>query len=93
MELYTVVICQVKNESPLVPRERSSRNVALGAAIRAARRKRGLTQEALAFEANLDRSYFGAIERGEFNLTIDTLVKIAHALDMAAWETLKLAGL
>jgi hypothetical protein len=29
----------------------------------------------------VDRSYFGAIERGEFNISLDTIVKIAAGLD------------
>ena len=29
----------------------------------------------------MDRSYFGAIERGEFNVSLDTTVRIAIALD------------
>lgn len=52
----------------------------LGVAIRKARLELGLSQEALAVDAGLDRSYMGGIERGEHNLTIINLVKIAAAL-------------
>jgi len=55
--------------------------VALGAAIRTARTAMGLSQEALAAEAELDRSYMGGIERGEHNLTVLNLVKVAEALN------------
>ena len=58
--------------------------VALGAAIRRARSSRGLSQEALAVDADLDRSYMGGIERGEHNLTLMNLVKIAGALKVRA---------
>ena len=58
--------------------------VALGAAIRRARSAKGLSQEALAVDADLDRSYMGGIERGEHNLTLMTLVKIAGALKVRA---------
>lgn len=42
----------------------------------------GLSQEALAVDADMDRSYVGGIERGEHNLTIMNLVKIAEALQV-----------
>ena len=54
--------------------------VALGNAIREMRRERNLSQEALAAESELDRSYVGGIERGEHNLTVMNLQKIATAL-------------
>lgn len=57
--------------------------VALGAAIRRERSNRGLSQEALAVDADLDRSYMGGIERGEHNLTVMNVVKIAGALKLA----------
>lgn len=55
--------------------------VSLGDVIRQSRAKRGLSQEALAVDADLDRSYVGGIERGEHNLTVLNLRKIAAALD------------
>ena len=57
--------------------------LALGAAIRRERYNRGLSQEALAVDADLDRSYMGGIERGEHNLTVMNVVKIAGALKLA----------
>lgn len=54
--------------------------VSLGAAIRAARQAQGLSQEALAELAGIDRSYMGGIERGEHNISIINLLKIADAL-------------
>lgn len=58
----------------------------LGKRIRAKRRELGLSQEGLAHEAGLDRSYVGRIERGEHNLTFVSLVRIARAMgcDVAA---------
>ena len=52
----------------------------LGDAIRQKRSEKGLSQEALAVDAELDRSYVGGIERGEHNLTLMNLKKIADAL-------------
>ncbi len=45
-----------------------------------------MSQERLAHESGLDRSYVGRVERGEHNLTFVSLVKIARALgrDVAA---------
>jgi DNA-binding XRE family transcriptional regulator len=66
---------------------------AIGAAIKAARRRIGLSQEALAHDAGLDRSYVGGIERGEHNLTVLNLLRIADALDCKGAVILKSAGL
>lgn len=52
----------------------------LGSRIRAARKEAGLTQEELAHESDIDRSYIGGVERGERNLTFTILCKIARAL-------------
>ena len=52
----------------------------LGKRIREMRQERGLSQEHLALEAELDRSYVGGVERGERNLTFRSLCQIAHAL-------------
>lgn len=58
----------------------------LGQRIRAKRKERGMSQEGLANEAGLDRSYVGRIERGEHNLTFVALVKLCRAMgcDVAA---------
>ena len=58
--------------------------VALGAAVRRPRSAKVLSQEALAVDADLDRSCMGGIERGEHNLTLMNLVKIAGALKVKA---------
>lgn len=76
-----------------MPPKKSPANIAFGSAIRDARKERGFTQESFASEAEIDRSYYGAIERGEFNLTVDTILKIAVGLDMRASELFERAGL
>jgi len=76
-----------------MPPQKSAAVVAVGQAIRSLREEHGSSQEAFAAAAGLDRSYYGAIERGEFNVTIDTLAKIAGALDMPASRVLERAGL
>ena len=67
--------------------------VALGEAVRRARTGAGLSQEALAVDADLDRSYMGGIERGEHNLTVMNIVKIADALKLKPSTLLDSAGL
>jgi transcriptional regulator with XRE-family HTH domain len=69
-----------------MPAKKSLANRALGEAIRSARESGGHTQEGFARKAGMDRSYYGAIERGEFNLSVDTVLKIAAALEMTACE-------
>ncbi len=61
----------------------------LGQRIRDARRELDMSQERLTHESGLDRSNVGRVERGEHNLTFDSLVKIAGALgrDVAALTT------
>lgn len=60
--------------------------LALGKAIREARRNRGISQESLALKAHIDRSYMGAIERGDQNIGIMHLTRIAYALEMTLAE-------
>ena len=67
--------------------------VALGDAIRRVRFAQGIAQEELALRCELDRSYVGGVERGESNVTVLNITKIASALDMNASELLEQAGL
>ena len=67
--------------------------VALGAVIRRARAGIGLSQEALAVDAGLNRSYMGGIERGEHNITIMNIAKIAGALKVKPSVLLESSGL
>ncbi len=50
------------------------------------RKAKGMSQEVLSGLAGLDRTHYSKIERGLRSPTIDTLFKIAHALDMAPHE-------
>jgi transcriptional regulator with XRE-family HTH domain len=54
----------------------------LGKSVRARRTALGLSQEALAERANLHWTYIGGIERGERNVSLLNIVKIARALDV-----------
>jgi transcriptional regulator with XRE-family HTH domain len=72
-------------------RSLSAGHRALGDAIRARRQERGLSQEELAHEASLDRSYMGQVERGEKNLGFTNLLKISGALDLKPSDLLRRA--
>ncbi len=67
--------------------------LALGTTIRARRAELGLSQEELAHAAGVDRSYMGGLERGEHNLTVITLCRIAAAVDLCPSDLLKRGGL
>jgi transcriptional regulator with XRE-family HTH domain len=56
----------------------------VGRRIRDLRQAKGWSQEKLAEEADLDRTYIGRIERGEKNIGVENLVKIAEALGSKA---------
>ena len=60
--------------------EKNQHLIALGKNIRDKRKAKGLSQEQFAFRANIDRSYFGGIERGERNVSFLTLIKISKCL-------------
>jgi transcriptional regulator with XRE-family HTH domain len=65
----------------------------LGEAVRARRAQMGISQEALADLAEIDRSHMGKLERGERNVTILNLIRIATAMNCAPSELLSDAGL
>lgn len=65
----------------------------LGEAVRAARKARGLSQEALADAAGIDRSHMGKIERGERNVTLLNVGRIASAMGCRPSDLLASAGL
>ena len=53
---------------------------ALGERIRAQRKTCQISQDALALACSIDRSYMGRIERGEVNITVEKLYRIASEL-------------
>lgn len=54
--------------------------------LRRIRVKSGFSQERLAFDSGVDRSYVGGLERGEHNPTIDLLERLAQTLNVAVHE-------
>jgi transcriptional regulator with XRE-family HTH domain len=57
--------------------------------MRRLRAARGLSQEALAHESDINRTYLSAVERSERNVSIDNIARIAKALKLEPWKLLK----
>lgn len=60
-----------------------------GNALRSRRIAKGLSQEKLAEEAGLHRTYIGALERGEKNVTLSNLKKLADSFGIGLHELLR----
>ena len=57
--------------------------------MRRLRAERGLTQEALAGESGMNRTYLSSVERSERNVSIDNIARIAAALHVEPWTLLR----
>jgi DNA-binding XRE family transcriptional regulator len=57
--------------------------------IRVARVTKGWSQEDLALECDLDRTYVSAVERARWNVSLSNIERFAIALDLAPWVLLK----
>ena len=53
------------------------------------RAKRGLSQEALAFECDINRTYLSGVERSERHVSIDNIARVAKGLKVEPWRLLK----
>lgn len=60
-----------------------------GMRVKILRKSKGISQEFLAERAQLDRTYIGGIERGERNVSLINIEKIAKALDIEIDELFK----
>ena len=69
--------------------KRDERCVAFGLAVRKFRTDLGLSQEALAAEVNIHRTYIGGIERGERNPTLTMIHRLAAELGVEPSELLE----
>ncbi len=61
----------------------------VGVALRKQREALGISQEAFADKIEMHRTYYGALERGETNLTLRTLRRVCTGLGVKIWEVLK----
>ncbi|MFZ6846473.1 helix-turn-helix domain-containing protein [Undibacterium sp. RuTC16W] len=73
------------------PHAREKVLVAFGFAVRRTRKAQGISQEELALKCEIDRSYMGAIERGEQNPGLLHLARIAKALSVKIEELMAAA--
>jgi transcriptional regulator with XRE-family HTH domain len=64
----------------------------LGAYLRGVRERRGWSQEEMGYRARLHRTYVGAVERGEYNLTLLTLRRITDTLGVTMVEAVRSAA-
>lgn len=55
-----------------------------GEVLKTAREKAGMTQEKLAFEADIDRTYISRLENNKMSPTLDTLLRLGDALSVPA---------
>ena len=63
--------------------------VLFGRRVRQLRKEKGVSQEAFAHQIQIDRSYFGSIERGERNVSLENICLIAAGLGVAPAELLR----
>lgn len=66
---------------------------AFGDAVREIRKKQNISQEALADLAEMDRSYLGGVERGEHNIALVNIQRIADALEISIAQLMQKAKL
>ena len=64
----------------------SPAHAAFGDALRQLRKERGISQEGLALKSGLNRGYYGDVERGERNIALANILKIADALELPTSE-------
>jgi transcriptional regulator with XRE-family HTH domain len=76
-----------------IPRsKKSSVAVALGRVLREKRTAAGLSQERFAELVDLSKNYIGNLERGEYEISITVLDRVANALHLKASDLMKSAG-
>jgi transcriptional regulator with XRE-family HTH domain len=69
--------------------KRKAMQEVFAANLRRARLEAGITQEALAHLAGLDRTYVGQVERGERNISIGNIERLARALGIDEAELMR----
>jgi len=75
------------------PHSKEKTLLAFGTAVRQVRKERGISQEELALKCEIDRSYMGAIERGQQNPGLLHIARIAKALDTKIEKLMAVAKL
>jgi transcriptional regulator with XRE-family HTH domain len=67
----------------------NSLSVRLGLAVRQRREALGIRQQDVARRLKMHRTYYGAIERGQKNVRLDTLGRICAVLKIQMWELMQ----
>jgi len=65
-----------------------SPTIAFGKHLAALRRSKGFSQEGLALESGLARSYLGGVERGQRNIALVNICKLAQAMQVTPAEVM-----
>lgn len=65
------------------PDRQAAIKIAFGERIRCLRKRHGLSQEGLALSCELDRTYVGGVERGERNISLINIYRLAEALGVS----------
>ena len=88
-----LLVCRLKVITYLfsmtVPPLQKSLNMTFGLNVRKYRLLLAMSQDEFAEKCDLHRTYIGAIERGERNITLATLERVAKALNVAPLKLLK----
>lgn len=63
--------------------------IKFGATVKKKRLAMGISQEELGYRAGLHRNYVSDLERGKYNVTLDTILKLAHGLDCFPTDLVK----
>jgi transcriptional regulator with XRE-family HTH domain len=69
--------------------KRQPAKIRFGVVLRSAREELQLSQEVLAEKAGLHRTYIGQVERGERNISVDSMERLADAVNLPLWEMLR----
>jgi transcriptional regulator with XRE-family HTH domain len=87
INLHPGILPGMPTQRPTPPSSRPAPiSVALGKRVKQCRHAADKSQETLAFEAHVDRTYISSIERGIANPSVETLANICYALDVTLGE-------
>ena len=79
----------MRNHNIMSSKAKSPITISFGKRVRELRTSRGLSQEAFADASELDRSYIGGVERGDRNISLNNIQKIANALELPIHDLFK----
>jgi DNA-binding XRE family transcriptional regulator len=82
--LWWRLVLPLRNLKGFVTMEKIDEQKLFGASVKARRNQLGISQEALAGRANLHRTYVCDVERGARNVSLQTIQKLARALEISA---------